>query len=46
METDLGFVILQLPDKQSRIDMPIFEINGLQFQIIQVEKQEASNLTD
>ena len=46
METDLGFVILQLPDKQSRIDMPIFEINGLQFQIIRVEKQEASNLTD
>lgn len=38
MATDLGFIIVRLPDGLSQENLPILEINSMQFQIIPLSK--------
>jgi hypothetical protein len=38
MITEKGFIIVSLPDELSQQDLPVYEINDLEFQIIQIEK--------
>jgi hypothetical protein len=38
MATDIGFIIISLPDNLERTDLPIVEINDEQFQIIPINK--------
>jgi len=38
MTTDTGFIIIQLPDHLEQSDLPVWEINGMRFQIITVER--------
>jgi hypothetical protein len=38
MSTRTGFIILQLPDVSAREDLPVYEINDTQFQIIPIER--------
>jgi len=38
MSTDKGFIIVRLPDEMAREDLPIIEINEMQFQIIEIGK--------
>jgi hypothetical protein len=38
MATDIGFIIILLPDDLERNDLPVLEINGEQYQIIPIDK--------
>lgn len=38
MTTDIGFIIISLPDDLERTDLPVLEINDEQFQIIPIDK--------
>ena len=38
MATEKGFIILRLPDEMGSEELPVFEINAMQFQIIEIRK--------